>query len=144
MMRKKGYRGWEVGLLHPQHCACVCSWPFPGLFLQLNPIFPAVSVTTSMAVLVFIIVNGPIKPTVFKCLQRPKHGPACFRGFRLPTKHCLVGTIALNLGLMKIQYSHCKRIRQRSPASEWKGGKHWRQNWPSQRRVLPSVTGTVL
>lgn len=123
---------------------CLClQLTAQGLFLQLSPIFPAVSVTTSMAALVFIIVNGPIKPTVFKCLQHAKHGPTCSGDFVLPTKHYLVGTTALNLGAMKIQSSHCERIKQRSPASEWKGSMDRRRNWPSRRRVLPSMTVTV-
>lgn len=116
--KEKAVKGGRAGLPHRRHCACVCSWPFPSLFFQLNPIFPAVSVTTGMVALGSIIVNSPVKPTVFKCLQRAKHGPTCSGGFVLPTKNYLVGTTALNLRLMKIQHSYCKESKERNAVSE--------------------------
>lgn len=76
------------------------------------------SVTTGMVALVSVIVNSPVKPTVFKCLQRAKRGPPCSGGFVLPTKNYLVDTNALNLRLMKMQYSYCKESKERNAVSE--------------------------
>lgn len=76
------------------------------------------SVTTGVVALEFIIINGPIKPTVFKCLQHAKHGPTCSGGFVLPSKHYLVGTTALNPRLVKTQYFHCKESKAEDRGSE--------------------------
>lgn len=91
-------------------CVCFCSWI---LFSQLCLSPPA---------WLHLYSSSSMAPSNRPCLSAysmpSMHGPTSSGVFMLSSKHYLVGTIALTLGLMKIQYSHCNNLNEKVANTE--------------------------